>query len=66
MKIINEKAIKEKNIYSCNSMEFDNLRKKLDSNLNNWIVINSLLIVNPSKNIEVHLDNRFKGVEKWR
>ncbi|WP_425376689.1 hypothetical protein [Spiroplasma endosymbiont of Aleiodes alternator] len=63
--MINEKSIKEKTIYSCNSIEFDNLPKKLDSNLNNWIVINSHLIVNPSKNIEVHLDNRFKGVKKW-
>ncbi|WJG70618.1 hypothetical protein [Spiroplasma ixodetis] len=64
--MINEKTIKEKTIYSCNSIEFDKLPQKLDSNQNNWIVINSHLIVNPSKNIEVHLDNRFKGVKKWR
>ncbi len=51
--MINDKAIKEKNIYSGNSIEFDNLPKKFDSNLNNWIVINSHLIVNASKNIEV-------------
>ncbi|WP_342217619.1 hypothetical protein [Spiroplasma endosymbiont of Amphimallon solstitiale] len=63
--MINEKSIKEKIIYSCNSIEFDKLPKKLDSNVNNWIVINSHLIVNPNKNIEVHLDNRFKTIKKW-
>ncbi|WP_174480334.1 hypothetical protein [Spiroplasma endosymbiont of Danaus chrysippus] len=63
--MINEKTIKEKTIYSCNSIEFDKLPKKLDSNEKNWIVINSHLIVNPSKNIEVHLDNRFKTIKKW-
>ncbi|CAB1053881.1 hypothetical protein [Spiroplasma endosymbiont of Danaus chrysippus] len=63
--MINEKTIKEKTIYSCNSIEFDKLPKKLDSNEKKWIVINSHLIVNPSKNIEVHLDNRFKTIKKW-
>ncbi len=61
-----KKQLKKNKIYSCNSIEFDNLPKKLDSNLNNWIVINSHLIVNASKNIELYLDNRFKGVKKWR
>ncbi|WJG70876.1 hypothetical protein SIXOD_v1c21610 [Spiroplasma ixodetis Y32] len=63
--MINEKSIKEINIYSCNSIEFEKLLPRLDSNKKNWIVINSHLIVNPSKNIEVHLDNRFKTIKKW-
>lgn len=64
--MINEKSIKEKTIYSCNSIEFDKLPNKLDSNKNNWIIINSHLVINLSKNIEVHLDNRFKRVKKWK
>ncbi|WP_375317477.1 hypothetical protein [Spiroplasma endosymbiont of Virgichneumon dumeticola] len=64
--MINEKSIKEKTIYSCNSIAFDKLPNKLDSNLNNWIIINSHLVINLNKNIEVHLDNRFKRVKKWK
>lgn len=64
--MITEKTIKEKNIYSCNSVAFAKLPKKLDSNENNWIIVNSHLVINLSKNIEVHLDNRFKTIKKWK